>query len=122
MQCIKVFFSYSQKDKKLRSGLEKYLNHLKRQQLIVGWYDGEIGAGKEWEQEINKHLNEAHIILLLVSQDFMASDYCYDIEMQKALERHKAGEAQVIPVILRPSIWQDTPIGKLQALPTGARP
>jgi serine/threonine protein kinase len=122
MQGIKVFFSYSHKDKKLRSELEKYLNHLKRQQLIVGWYDGEIGAGKEWEQEINKHLSEAHIILLLVSQDFMTSDYCYDIEMQKALERHKAGEAQVIPVILRPSIWQDTPIGKLQALPTGARP
>lgn len=122
LQGIKVFFSYSHKDKKLRSELEKYLSHLKRQRLIVGWYDGEIGAGKEWAQEINKHLNEAHIILLLVSQDFMASDYCYDIEMQQALERHETGEAHVIPIILRPAIWEDTPIGKLQALPTGARP
>jgi serine/threonine protein kinase len=119
---IKVFFSYSHKDKKLRSELEKYLNHLKRQQLIIGWHDGEIGAGKEWAQEINQHLSEAHIILLLISQDFMTSDYCYDIEMQKALERHESGEAQVIPIILRPAIWENSPIGKLQALPTGARP
>jgi len=122
MTGIKVFFSYSHKDKKLRSELEKYLNHLKRQQLIVGWHDGEIEAGKEWAQEINQHLSEAHIILLLISQDFMSSDYCYDIEMQKALERHKAGEAQVIPIILRPAIWENSPIGKLQALPTGAKP
>ena len=119
---INVFFSYSHKDKKLRSELEKYLNHLKRQQLIVGWYDGEIEAGKEWEQEIHQHLNEAHIILLLISQDFMVSDYCYDIEMQKALERHETGKAHVIPIILRPAIWESSPIGKLQALPTGAKP
>ena len=121
-QGLSVFFSYSHKDKKLRSELEKYLNHLKRQQLIVGWHDGEIEAGKEWAEEINKHLSEAQIILLLISQDFMASDYCYDIEVQKALVRHKAGEAQVIPIILRPAIWEDTPIGKLQALPAGAKP
>ena len=119
---INVFFSYSHKDKKLRSELEKYLNHLKRQQLIVGWYDGEIEAGKEWEQEIHQHLNEAHIILLLISQDFMVSDYCYDIEMQKALERHEIGKAHVIAIILRPAIWESSPIGKLQALPTGAKP
>ena len=119
---VKVFFSYSHKDKKLRSELEKYLNHLKRQQLIVGWYDGEIEAGKEWEQEIHQHLNEAHIILLLISQDFMVSDYCYNIEMQKALERHETGKAHVIPIILRPAIWESSPIGKLQALPAGAKP
>ncbi len=89
---------------------------------MVGWYDGEIEAGKEWVQEINQHLSEAQIILLLISQDFMASEYCYDIEMQKALQRHDTGEAHVIPIILRPAMWENSPIGKLQALPTGAKP
>jgi len=121
-QGLKVFFSYSHKDKKLRGELEKYLNHLKRQQLIVGWHDGEIGAGTEYAQEIAKQLSEAHIILLLISQDFIASDYCYNIEMQKALERHEAGEACVIPIIVRPAFWEHTPLGKLQALPTDGRP
>lgn len=67
-------------------------------------------------------MNEAHIILLLVSQDFIASNYCYDIEMQKAIQRHEAGEARVIPIILHPAFWEETPIGKLQVLPTGAKP
>jgi serine/threonine protein kinase len=119
---IEIFFSYSHKDKKLRSELEKYMTHLKRHPSIKAWYDGEIGAGKEYAQEILTHLNKAHIILLLVSQDFIASDYCYNIEMQKALQRHEAKTARVIPIILRQAFWENTPIGKLQALPTGAKP
>jgi serine/threonine protein kinase len=121
-QGIEIFFSYSHKDKKLRSELEKYMTHLKRHPSIKAWYDGEIGAGKEYAQEILTHLNKAHIILLLVSQDFIASDYCYNIEMQKALQRHEAKTACVIPIILRQAFWENTPIGKLQALPTGAKP
>ena len=119
---IEVFFSYSHEDETLRSELEKYLSNLKRQRSFVGWHDGEIGAGNEWDQEIKEHINKADIILLLVSQDFIASDYCYKEEMTRALERHKAGQARVIPIILRPSDWKVTPIGELQALPTHAKP
>jgi len=121
-QGVEVFFSYSHKDGVLRNELEKYLSGLKRQHAIVGWYDGEIGAGREWDREIEEHINSAHIILLLVSQDFIASDYCYEKEMKRALERHDAGEARVVPIILRPAHWDVMPFGKLQALPTGAKP
>lgn len=122
IQSIEIFFSYSHRDKKLRDELEKFMSHLKRHPSIKSWHDGEIGAGMVWAQEIDKHLSTANVILLLVSQDFIASNYCYDIEMQKAIQRHEAGEARVIPIILHPAFWEDTPIGKLQALPTGARP
>lgn len=119
---VEIFFSYSHRDKKLRDELEKYMNHLKRHPSIKAWHDGEISAGKEYAHEIQKHLNEAHIILLLISQDFIESNYCYNIEMQKALERHEAKTACVIPILLHPAFWEDTPIGKLQVLPTGAKP
>ncbi len=119
---LEIFFSYSHKDKKMREELEKYMSHLKRHPLIRAWHDGEIGAGMVWAQEIDQHLNKANVILLLISQDFIASNYCYDIEMQKAIQRHEAGEARVIPIILHPAFWENTPIGKLQVLPTGAKP
>jgi hypothetical protein len=95
---------------------------LKKEGLIMGWYDREIRAGAEWASEIEAHLNSAHVILLLISPDFMASDYCYSIEMKRALERHNALEARVIPVILRPTDWERAPFGKLQALPTDRKP
>ncbi len=79
-------------------------------------------AGTEWEYEIDKHLNTASIILLLISSDFIASSYCYGREMKRALERHELGEARVIPIILRPVIWRYAPFGRLQALPKDAKP
>ncbi len=106
----------------MREKLEKQLRALKRQGIIDVWHDREISAGTEWEREIDKHLNSAQIILLMVSPDFMDSDYCYSIEMKRAMERHERGEARVIPVILRPVYWQGAPFGKLQALPTDAKP
>jgi len=122
IQGLEIFFSYSHQDKELRDELEKYLINLKRQGSIIGWYDGEIGAGNEWANEIEKHLKQSNIILLLVSQDFIASNYCYEVEMLRALERHDKGEACVIPVILRPADWQVPPLRKLKALPMGAKP
>jgi hypothetical protein len=117
-----IFFCYAREDEKLRIELEKQLNILKRQGFINFWHDREISAGTEWEREIDTHLNSAHIILLLVSPDFMVSDYCYSKEMTRAMERHEAGEACVIPVILRPVYWRGAPFGKLQALPTDGKP
>jgi hypothetical protein len=117
-----VFFSYAHKDKRLRDQLETHLSSLKRQNIITGWHDRKIAAGTEWKDRIDEHLESARIILLLVSADFLASEYCYNVELKRALERHEAGEARVIPVILRPCDWQTAPFGKLQALPTDAKP
>jgi hypothetical protein len=121
-QALEVFFSYAHEDEKLRDELVKHLSLLKRQGVIRDWHDRRITAGTEWAGAIDTHLQSAEIILMLVSADFMASDYCYDVEMQRAMARHEAKEARVIPVILRPVDWQAAPFGKLQALPTDGKP
>ena len=112
-----VFFSYSHKDESHRDKLEVHLTMLKRQGLIETWHDQRIIPGAPIDTTISKMLTTADIVLLLVSPDFLASDYCYDIEMTKALQRHHAGEAVVIPVILRPCDWHEAPFGRLKALP-----
>ena len=119
---IEIFLCYAREDEALRQGLEKHLRVLRRQGIINLWHDRSISAGTEWEREIDNHLNTARIILLLISPDFLDSDYCYSIEMKRAMERHERGEACVIPIILRPVYWHKTPFGKLQALPTDGKP
>ncbi|HEX8072638.1 MAG TPA: toll/interleukin-1 receptor domain-containing protein [Pyrinomonadaceae bacterium] len=117
-----IFISYAHEDTGLCKELEKHLVSLKQQRFIITWYDRMIGAGAEWEGQIHESLNKAGIILLLISVDFMNSPYCFDVEVRRAMERHEAGEARVIPVILRPVEWQSAPFGKLQALPAEAKP
>ena len=114
---IEVFYSYSHVDEGLRKQLENHLSILRRKGVITNWHDRKIGAGREWEGEIDKHLNTARVILLLISSDFIASDYCYDVEMERALQRHEVEEARVIPVILRPVDWTEAPFAGLLALP-----
>jgi hypothetical protein len=121
-QPIEILFSYAHEDEKLRNELEKGLSVLKRQNRIVCWYDRQISGGKPWEEAISTHLNTADIILLLVSRDFIASDYSNRVEVKQALERHEKGEVRVIPIILRECDWHDEPFAKLQALPRDARP
>lgn len=117
-----VFFSYSHADEGLRDQLEKQLAMLKRQGVIETWHDRRIGAGENIDLAIDAHINSDEIILLLVSPDFIASDYCYEIEMKRAMERHEAGEAVVIPVILRACDWHLAPFGKLSATPRDGKP
>lgn len=117
-----VFFSYSHKDEDLRDRLEIHLAMLKRQSLIEAWHDRRIPAGDNLDQSISDKLEAADVILLLVSPDFLASEYCYAIEMGRAMERHHAGEARVIPVILRRCDWHDAPFGKLNATPPDGKP
>lgn len=112
-----VFFSYSHEDEELRNRLEKHLALLKRQGLVEAWYDRRILAGSDLDEAISANLESADIILLLVSADFLASDYCYSREMERAMERHAAREAVVIPVILKPCDWHSAPFGKLLATP-----
>ncbi len=119
---LRLFFSYSHKDSELRRELDAHLSPLKREGLIQGWYDREIVAGAEWNEEIERNLEAADIILLLVSADFINSDYCYEKEMMRAMEKHASGDARVIPIILRECNWQSTHFGKLQALPTNLMP
>ncbi len=119
---ITLFYSYAHEDELLRNQLEKHLSLLRRQGLISEWYDRQILAGDEWAHDIDEHLETAWIILLLISPDFLASDYCYDIEMRRALERHSRGEARVIPIILRPCDWRTSPFAHLQCLPRDGKP
>jgi hypothetical protein len=119
---LDVFYSYAHADEALRLELEKALALLRRQQHIVGWHDRAIDPGSEWQEQIDARIRSAHIILLLISPDFMASSYCYDIELKLALERHARGEATVVPIILRPVEWSEAPFAHLQALPRDARP
>lgn len=119
---IKLFYSYAHEDEALRERLEVHLKLLKRQGILQDWHDRAIGAGSEWAEQISTHLESADLILLLISPDFIASDYCWDIELKRAMERHEAGEARVIPIILRETDWTGAPFGKLQALPKDAKP
>ena len=121
-QEIKLFYCYAHEDKLLRDELEKHLSWLRRRYQLTNWYDREILPGEEWEQAIDMHLDTANLILLLISSDFMNSDYCYGKEMRRALERHRAGTCRVIPILLRPTYWEDAPFSSLQLLPTDARP
>jgi len=119
---ISVFYSYSHKDEKLRDSLEAHLSPLLRKGLISNWHDRCISAGQEWVTEIDDNIRSADIILLLVSSDFIASEYCYGKELLIAIDNHEANQSIVIPIILRPTDWEGTPFAKLQALPTDAKP
>ena len=118
----KLFFSYSHRDSDLRDELEVHLAALKREGVIEIWHDRKIGAGKEFDNEISQHLEETDIILLLISPYFIASDYCYEIEMKRAMQRHDESAARVILVILEPCDWQRLPCGKLTATPKDGKP
>jgi hypothetical protein len=117
-----LFFSYSHQDEKLRDQLEVHLAGLKRQGVISTWHDRRISAGTELGNAIDQNLNEADVILLLISPDFINSDYCYEREMLRAMERHDRLEARVIPIILRPCDWHGLSFGKLLAAPKDGKP
>lgn len=117
-----IFFSYCHKDEALRDQLETHLALLRRQGLITAWHDRRIMPGDEFDESISTALDQAEVILLLVSAEFLNSTYCYSREMSRAMERHEGGEARVIPVILRDCDWHSAPFGKLNALPKDAKP
>jgi hypothetical protein len=103
--------------------LEEQLAVLHREGVIAAWDDTKIVASTPWKQAVETNIESADIVLLLVSPAFLASKYCYE-EMSRAFERQKAGEARVIPIILRPSDWkpEGSQLGEIQALPKNGRP
>src|SRR5438093_885611 len=105
------------------------MNEVRRQLVIyerlgkiVKWHDRQIPAGMEWESKIDERLRHSHVILLFVSPAFLESRYCWDVEVKVALERHERGEARVIPIIIRPCLWEAAPFATLEALPRDAKP
>ena len=118
----RVFCCYARKDQEFLCDLNIHLKSLEREGLISVEADIDISPGTEWEPTLHDFLSKAHIILLLISPDFIASDYCFDKEMRQAIARHEQGTARVVPVILRPASWHRMPFGKLQALPKDATP
>lgn len=118
----KLFISYSHRDEKALERLHTHLAMLRRDGAISAWYDREILAGSNVDDEINSNLSDSDIFLALVSPDFLASAYCYEREMTKAIERHNEGSLRVIPIILEPCDWKSSPLGKLKALPRDGKP
>jgi predicted helicase len=119
---IKIFYVYAHEDEALRKKLNAHLSILQREGLIGTWHDQDVSPGALWADEVQRQLKQAQIILLLVSSAFLASDYLYGQELQLALKRHAAGEAVVIPVILRPVDWQAAPFAHLPVLPKQGKP
>jgi hypothetical protein len=119
---VKVFISYSHKDDRYRYQLATHLSLLRRNGTLDAWHDRRISPGEEWETVIDTKLGEAQLVIFLVSPDFLASDYCYGVEMKSVLERHDSGQVRAVPVVIRPVDWEGSPLGRLQALPRDARP
>jgi hypothetical protein len=119
---IKLFFSYTHKDARARERLSAHLSLAERQGLVQSWHDRKIPPGADWEGDINDHLNSADIIVLLISADFIASKYCWEREMARALERNDLHEAIVVPVVVAPVDWMGAPFGRLQMLPPSGKP
>lgn len=119
---VNVFYSYSHRDERFREALETHLSILRRENIVKEWHDRKISPGTEWEKEIDDNLEESDLIILLVSPDFIASDYCWGKEVKQAMERHEAQLSLVIPVLIRPTDWTGAPFSKLQALPKDAKP
>jgi hypothetical protein len=115
---VEIFCSYAHADEKLFRQLEIYLQQLKRERVISLWHNRSLVPGTDWTHEIDAHLETSSIVLLLVSPNFLTSDYCDEIEMQRILQRHEARKACIIPIIVRPCDWSHAPFGHFQALPS----
>ena len=118
----KAFISYTHQDERYAKRLRTALAVLKSQGLVQDWHDREITPGAEWASEIDQHLSAADLVLLLVTPEFLASEYAFGIEVTRALESHAEGTAVIVPVIVRACDWMNTYLGKLQAVPTDGKP
>ncbi len=119
---ISLYFSYALADEPLQTQLANHLTLLERQGVITSWSQRQILPGDEPAQVINQQLNTADIILLLISANSLADDTCYNLEIQRAIERHQVGEARVIPILLRPVDWAGAPFSQIEVLPRNHQP
>lgn len=112
-----AFISYSHQDAQMLDALHKHLAQLQRDKTIATWTDHEILAGGEFDKKIESALNASKLFLALLSPDYIASNYCYEIEFKTAQEKHERGEIIIIPIVIEPCDWQNTPFGRFKALP-----
>lgn len=119
---MKAFISYSHVDEKYVNRLHTHLTQMKRDGIINAWYDREISAGDEINQEIKQNLLDSDIFLAITSPDFLASRYCYEEEMSKAIEMHKKGKIRIIPIIIEPCDWLNSPLKEFSATPRDGKP
>lgn len=118
---LRVFVSYSKADKKFLDELLTWLKPLQRGELLTTWSDRDLVAGEEWDSRIKSQLRDADIVLVLLSANALATNYIWDNEITQAVKQHKSGKSRVIPIILRPCVWNDTPLRDLSALPEKAK-
>ncbi|MBD3669296.1 MAG: toll/interleukin-1 receptor domain-containing protein [Gammaproteobacteria bacterium] len=114
--------SYSHKDEKYKDELNTHLASLQRNKTITSWHDRKITPGQSWSEEISSELESSDIVLLLVSSDFLYSDYCYEKEMLRAIEKHNNNELVVLPIIIRACDWEEAPFSQIQSLPKDVKP
>lgn len=118
---VTAFISYAHADEEHRRALETHLSLLRRKGVLHLWTDRRIGVGDEWKSSINQAVESADLFLILVSADLLASDYCWDEEMARAIERHREGKATVVPIFVRPCDWADAPFARFQGAPRDAK-
>lgn len=123
-RCLPVasWLAFHSEAKRSMKSSTSHLSLYLRQGLFALWHHQRISPGENRQRTIDTHLETANVILLFISADFLASEYCYSQEMKHALERHRRGEARVIPLLIRPVDWEKAPFADLSPLPTDAKP
>jgi internalin A len=116
---VRLFYSYSSKDEEFKAELDTHLSLLKLEGKLAPWHMKRIVPGTDWDKTIDENLKSADIILLMISPDFLASDYINDVEVKQAMAQHESGKSHVIPVFVRDCSWATAPFGKLQGVPKG---
>jgi CheY-like chemotaxis protein len=122
MEPVDLFYSYAREDEPLRDELAGHLKIMERRGVIRPWHDRCIAPGQKWDKEINSQLESADLVLLLVSKDFINSDYIWGHELETAMKRQESGKTSVVPVMLRAVDIDGAPFAELQGLPTDLRP
>jgi TIR domain len=122
MTACKIFMSYSHADEWLKDELVAHFAALKRNGLVDVWHDRRIPAGGILHDEIDANLQSSHLFLFLISTDFIDSDYCFHKEYQEAVKRRQAGEAEIVPIIIRPCDWDVGGLRRFNALPKDGVP
>lgn len=119
---VKIFISYAREDEAYKDKLQTSLAILQREGFIDTWDDRQILGGQVWDDKIKAALDAAQIILLLVSADFLASAYIFDVEIKHAMEKHHSKKAIVVPIILRSCLWEIAEFNGLTAFPKDGLP
>ena len=121
-RAAEAFLSYAPADAPLARAFEAHLAALKRDRLLATWHEGLVSPGLAWDEATCRRLDTAHLILLLISADFLTSDRCYNVHLVRALRRHEAGLARVIPILLRTCDWRTATLAAFEPLPKNHTP